>query len=361
MKKKLMKLMALAMAGCLLFAAAGCGSSASSDEGSTSATEAAEAEPTATYKVGIVNYVDDPSLEQIQNAIQAELDAVGAELGVEFIYSDYTFNAQADQTNLNSIGAQLVSQEVDVIVAIATPTALVMQNYTADTDIPVIFSAVSDPVGAGLVDSMEVPGGSITGTSDAFSTAELFEIALTIDPDITKVGLLYDSSQDSSLQSIEDAKAYLDEVGIEYVEKTGTTTDDLSLAADALIAAGCQIVFTPSDNTVQVAEPSIYEKFIEAGVKHYAGADSFALVGAFCGYGVDYANLGTMTADMVIDLLVNGADPATTPVQTFDNGKASINTDTCAALGLDYDTIAELIAPLCTEVEALTTSTSFED
>lgn len=350
MKKVIAKTLSLIMVISLVFCFTGCGSDNSGD--SSDGT---------VYKVGLVNYVNDPSLEQIENAIKAELDAKSEELGVTLSYADYTYNAQGDQTTLNSIGAELVAEEVDLIIAIATPTALVMQNAAADTDIPIIFSAVSDPVGAELVESMDAPGGNITGTSDALATEEIFQIIEALDDDLAKVGLLYDSSQDSSTQAIEDAKTYLDSVNIEYVEKTGTTTDDLALAADALIAAGCEVVFTPTDNTVQVAEPSIYQKFIDAGVKHYAGADSFALVGAFCGYGVDYENLGTMTADMVVDILVNGADTATMAVQTFDNGKASINTDTCAALGLEYDDIVEVIEPLCTSVEALTTGTSFDE
>jgi len=388
MKNRMKKILTLAVAGCMVCSLAACGSSGSGEsteeeevaaadsvEEVTEAEEAADEEQEegsahagepvedtgVVYKVGICNYVNDPSLEQIENAIGAELDAQGPELGVTFSYEDYSFNGQGDQTNLNSIGAQLVAEDVDIIVAIATPTALVMQNATADTDIPVVFSAVSDPVGSDLVASMDEPGGSITGTSDALATEDIFDIILALDPDVTNVGLLYDSSQDSSTQAIADAKAYLDEAGITYTEKTGTTTDDLSLAADSLIASGCEVVFTPTDNTVQVAEPSIYQKFIDAGVKHYCGADSFALVGAFCGYGVDYENLGTMTADMVIDILYGEQDPATTPVMTFDNGKASINTDTCEALGLDYDEISETIAPLCTAVEPLTTSTSFDE
>ncbi len=359
--------MALALAGCMVFALAACGSSEEEDtkeafsvEEETTETEETAEDTGAVYRVGIANYVEDPSLEQIENAIKAELDAQGAALGVTFDYDNLVYNGQGDQSNLNSIAAQLVSSDVDLIVAIATPTALVMQNATADTDIPVVFSAVTDPVGAGLVESMDAPGGSITGTSDALATEEIFEIIRALNPDLSTVGLLYDSSQDSSTQAIADAKAYLDEAGIDYVEKTGTTTDDLSLAADSLIASGCEVVFTPTDNTVQVAEPSLYQKFIDAGVQHYCGADSFALVGAFCGYGVDYANLGTMTADMIVDLLTGGQDPATTPVMTFDNGKASINTDTCAALGLDYDEVVQIIEPLCTSVEALETGTSFE-
>ncbi|MEI3138558.1 MAG: ABC transporter substrate binding protein [Lachnospiraceae bacterium] len=116
------------------------------------------------YKVGIVQYVDDASLNQITENIEKELDAKGEELGVTFNYADYFSNAQADSSVLNRIFTDLLADQVDVIVAIATPVAMVMQSATEDTDIPVVFSAVSDPVGAGLVESMDAPGGNITGT-----------------------------------------------------------------------------------------------------------------------------------------------------------------------------------------------------
>ena len=154
---------------------------------------------------------------------------------------------------------------------------------------------------------------------------------------------------------------YLDEEGIEYVERTGTTTDEVQLAAEALIADGVDAVFTPTDNTIMTAELSIYEKFIEAGIPHYTGADSFALNGAFVGYGVDYANLGQKTADMIADILVDGADPSSTKVETFDNGTATVNTETCEALGLDLETIKKDFEPLCTQVNEITTAESFDD
>ena len=119
------------------------------------------------------------------------------------------------------------------------------------------------------------------------------------------------------------------------------------------------MIFTPTDNTVQVAEPALYQKFIDGGVQHFGGADSFALVGAFCGYGVDYHNLGVMTADLAVSILVDGKDPASTPVMTFDNGKASINTDVCAALGLDFTEVSKTLEPLCTKVEGLATGAEF--
>lgn len=131
----------------------------------------------------------------------------------------------------------------------------------------------------------------------------IIDLMLAADPEIKSVGLLYSQSEDSSKQPIEDVKAYLKEKGIEYIEKTGTNNTEVVQAADALVASGVDAVFTPTDNTIMTAELGIYEKFIDAGIPHYAGADSFALNGAFCGYGVDYEGVGTATADMIAEVL----------------------------------------------------------
>ena len=258
MKRKVMAIvltMAMAVAGMC-----GCGKAA--DSGTSNDT---------VYKVGIVQYVDDASLNQIEKAIQAELDAKGAEYGVTFDYQDYTFNGQADQSILMQIAADLIADEVDIIIPIATPTAVVMQSATEENQIPIVFSAVSDPVGAGLVATNEAPGANITGTSDAIDTDAIMNLIVTANPDTAKIGLLYDKSQASSLGSIEDAKAYCEANNIAYVEKTGTTVAEIQAAADALVAEGVDAVFTPQDNTVMTAELAIFEKFTEAGIPHYTG------------------------------------------------------------------------------------------
>ena len=309
----------------------------------------------AEYKVGIIQFVDDASLNQIEQNIEKELTAKSEEGGDTYVFDGYVYNGQADSTTLNQITTQLIDDGVDVIVPIATPAAQIVQAATEDNQIPVVFSAVSDPVGAGLAESMDAPGANITGTSDALNTNAILDLMFVANPDIKKVGFLYSQSEDSSKKPIEDAKAYLDEKGIEYVEKTGTNNTEVTQAADALIAAGVDAVFTPTDNTVMTAELAIYEKFIDAGIPHYGGADSFALNGAFCGYGVDYAKLGVETADMVIEVL-QGADPATTPIKTFDNGIATVNTETAEALGIDYSGFAEL----CTGVVETVTAEEFE-
>lgn len=342
---KTKKIAAVLMTGMMVVAAAGCADTKSADNSGTD-----------VYKVGIVQYVDDASLNQIEKAIEAQLDAKGAELGVTFDYADYRYNGQADSSTLNQIAADLVAEDVDVIVPIATPAAMIMQNATEDNQIPVVFSAVSDPVGVGLVASLETPGANITGTSDMLDTEAIMKLVLNANPQAKKIGLLYDKSQDGSLGAIAQAKTFCDTNGIEYVEKTGTTNAEVSAAVDALLASGVDAVFTPTDNTIMTAELAIYEKFIEAKVPHYTGADSFALNGAFCGYGVNYEELGTATADMIVEILINDAVPAETAVKTLDNGIVTVNTQTAEAIGIDYSGFSGL----CSELKEITTAESFE-
>ena len=312
-----------------------------------------------SYKVGIVKFVDHASLNQIQDSLQKQLDAKAEETGAVFDYEPYTYNGNADGSQIQQIGAQLASDGVDVIVAIATPAAQIIQAATEEDQIPIIFSAVTDPVGANLVDSLETPGGMMTGTSDALNTETMMKLIFAADPEADKIGLLYSNSEDASKLPIEEAKAYLDEAGVSYVEKTGTTTDEVNAAVEALIAEDVDAIFTPTDNTIMNAELAIFEKLQEAGIPHYAGADSFALNGAFLGFGVNYVDLGIETANMTADLLTGGLDPAKMSVVTFDSGIATINTDTAAAIGMDLDAVEEAFAPLCSQIIEITTAQDF--
>lgn len=344
--KKMKKLAALLMAGAMIMSLVGCGSEKSAGSANS-------------YKVSICNYVDDASLNQIVDNIQAQLETLGTENGVTFeIAYD---NCNADANVLSQIISNFIADKTDLMVAVATPVAMAMQAATEENKIPVVFAAVSDPIACGVVESLDAPGANITGTSDYLDTAAIMNLIFAANPDATKIGLLYDAGQDSSTTAINDAKAYLEEKGVECVERTGTNVSEVQLAVSELIADGVDAVFTPSDNTIMQAELSIYESLAEAGIPHYTGADSFALNGAFLGYGVDYANLGVETANIIYDILVNGSDVASTKVKTFDNGTATINTETCAAIGYNYDEIAEKFAPLCTKIEQITTAESFDE
>jgi putative ABC transport system substrate-binding protein len=360
--------MTLSLAACSGQSTASSTSSASSDSSSSAASEssvssekstASEESSGASYTIGICNYVDDASLNQIVENINARLAEIESEQGIT-INVKYD-NCNADANVMNQIIANFAADNVDLMVGVATPVAMAMQSATEDSKTPVVFAAVSDPVGAGLVASLEEPGSNVTGSSDNLDTNSVMNLIFAQNPDAKKIGLLYDVGQDSSTAAIEHAKAYLDDKGVEYVERTATTAEEVALAAQALVSDGVDAVFTPTDNTIMKAELAIYETFADAGIPHYTGADSFALNGAFLGYGVDYANLGRETADMIASILTEGKDPATTPVITFDNGTATVNTEICEKLGLDFDTVSEAFAPYCTRMEEITIAESFSD
>lgn len=343
MKNLLKKVLTLVLAATMILATTACSGPLTEEEG--------------TYVIGICNYVDDASLNQIVENIQTRLVEVAREKNVTFEIR--TENCNADSNVLNQIIQNFISSNVDVMVGVATPVAMAMQAATEDNGIPVVFAAVSDPVGTGIVESLDKPGANITGTSDYLDTTAIMNLIFAANPDAKCVGLLYDAGQDSSTTAIKEAREYLHNKGIKYVEHTGTNVGEISLAADMMVIDGVNAIFTPSDNTVMQAELTIYEKLAKAGVPHYAGADSFALNGAFVGYGVDYANLGLVTGDIVCEIILDGKKPQDIPVKTFDNGTATINTDICKMLGFNLKDIESAFGPLCTKIEEIKTAESF--
>ena len=372
------KIIALILAAMMLLTFAACASKTTDTADSTADTTTNTTEPADTaepaestdaaedtadsgkvFKIGLCNYVDDASLNQIVENIQTQLAAIGEQNGVTFEV-EYD-NCNADANVLAQIISNFKADGVDLMIGVATPVAISMQAETEGTDIPVVFSAVSDPISCGLVASLDAPGANITGTSDALDTSAVLNLIFAANPDAANIGLLYNVGQDSSATPIADAKAYLDAKGVSYKEYTGTTVDEVILAAQAAVADGVDAIFTPTDNTVMKSELTIYETFAEAGIPHYTGADSFALNGAFLGYGVDYANLGVETANMIASILLDGADPAATAVKTFDNGTATINTEICEQLGIDFDELSETFAPYCTKVQSIVTAESFDE
>lgn len=316
------------------------------------------AEEKKTFKVGICNFVDDASLNQIVKNLREELESIGTEQQVTFevIYD----NCNADFTVLNQIISKFQADKVDLMVGIATPVAAAMQAATEDDQIPVVFAAVSDPVGSGLVETLEAPGANLTGTSDYLDTNAVMNLIFALRPEAKTIGLLYNLSEDASTAPIAAAKAYLEEKGVAYKEYNGVNVSEVMQAAESIVADKVDAVFTPTDNTIMTAELSIYETLKEAGIPHFTGADSFALNGAFLGYGVDYANLGRETGKMVADILMTGKNPAEVPVRTFDNGTATVNNEILEALGMSFGEAETLFAPYCTKVQAIDTAESFD-
>ncbi|MBP3673941.1 MAG: ABC transporter substrate-binding protein [Oscillospiraceae bacterium] len=321
MKKLISVIIAITMIVCLFTA---CGTSA--DDG--------------VYKIAIVQQLDHASLDEIRTAVEAQLDALAAEKGITIEYKE--FNGQNDATVLNQIGAQVVDDGYDAIIPIATLAAQCMVTAADGTDTPIIYAAISDPATAGLTDIS-----TVTGTSDALNTPFILDMMFAVNPDIQTVGLLYSNSEANSTTPIAEAKAYLDEKGIAYLEKTGNTADEIITAANALVGR-CDAVFTPTDNVVMNVAGPVAEILNEAGIPHYTGADSFVTAGAFTTCGVNYTELGTYTANMAVDILLGGEIPE---YHVMDGGIITVNTETAAALNLDYsvfNTMANTVVEVTT-------------
>ena len=269
-------------------------------------------------RVAIVQQLDHSSLDEIRTAIKGQLTDAGIEVEV--------FNGQNDASVLNQIGAQVVSDNFDAIVPIATLAAQCMVTAAEGTDLPIIYAACSDPESAGLTG---MP--TVTGTSDALNTRFIIDMMLAANPDIACVGLLYSNSEINSETPIAEAKAYLDELNIEYLEKTGNAADEVITAANALVGR-CDAVFTPTDNAIMNVAGAVAEILNAAGIPHYTGADSFVAAGAFATCGVNYTELGAYTGKMAVDILNGGEVPA---FHIMDGGIITVNTETAAKLTLD--------------------------
>ncbi len=284
------------------------------------------------YTVAIVQQLDHSSLDEIRTAIEAQLKARAEEKGVGLVVT-YD-NGQNDASMLNQIGTQVVSDGVDMIIPIATTAAQCMVTAADGTDIPIIYAAISDPESAGLTG---MP--TVTGVSDALNTPFILDMMFAANPDIQTVGLLYSNSEINSAAPIAEAKAYLEEKGIAYLEKTGNTAGEVISAASDLVGR-VDAVFTPTDNVIMATEAAVAELLNGAGIPHYTGADSFVTAGAFATCGVNYTELGAKTADIAFEVLMGGAVPA--DFHVMDGGIITVNTETAAAIGLSFDAFKDM-------------------
>ena len=319
-------------AGCKASGTAETAAPTAAPTSSTAAETSADTTPAVQeFNVAIVQQLDHASLDEIRTAIVARLQTLAEEKGVKVNIQE--FNGQNDATVLNQIGAQVVGDGVDLIIPIATLAAQCMVTAADGTDIPIVYAAISDPEAAGLTGLSNV-----TGTSDALNTAFILDMMLTANPDIKTVGLLYSNSEANSATPIAEAKAYLQEKQIDFVEKTGNTSGEIVEAAASMVGR-VDAVFTPTDNVVMAAEVTVAETLNEAGIPHYTGADSFVAAGAFATCGVNYTELGTYTADMAMDILLGGAVPE---FHVMDGGIITVNTETGATLGIDYSVFSSM-------------------
>ena len=295
------------------------------------ASDGVSANNSTELKVAIIQQLDHSSLDEIRTAIEAQLTALAEEQGltVKFSYD----NGQNDTSMLSQIATQVVADQPDIIIPIATLAAQYAVTAAEGTDIPIVYAACSDPESAGLTGLA-----TVTGVSDALNTPFILDMMLAAQPDIKTVGLLYSNSEINSATPIAEAKDYLDARGIAYLEKTGTTSGEI-IEATASMVGLVDAVFTPTDNAVMAAEASVAEMLNNAGIPHYTGADSFVQSGAFVTCGVNYTELGTKTADMAFEILMGGTIGE---FHVMEGGIITVNTDTAKATGIDYSVFATM-------------------
>ena len=206
-------------------------------------------------------------------------------------------NAQGDPTAIRTIAEQFAAQGVDVIVPIATGAA--QGAAAAAQDVPIVFSAVADPVAAGLVDAFDRTTGNITGVSNGIDVAKIFALADELTPGIGTYGFVYNEGEVNSQSIIEKAKAFLDARGLAYEEVTVASSGEVQQAARGVIAKGVDALFIPNDNTVASALPVLAQEAIAAGLPVYPTADSMVRDGGLATTGVNYTKLGELTAQAI--------------------------------------------------------------
>ena len=314
--------------GCFLLTAvmmtllSACGTSSSQQ--STASDNAPDGK---VYKVAIVQHIDHPSLNQIRETIKSEFTTLGLDGKIEIIEK----NANGDASVLPSIMQSLAAEKVDMIIPIATPTA--QAAAAATSTIPIVFSAVSNPIEAGLVTSFNDTSKNITGVSNSIPIEEIFKLAAELTPNAKTFGFVYNPSEVNSATGIERAKAYCDANGLKYKEATVGSTADIQQAA-ASLANDVDAFFTPNDNTVASAMPTYLQVALNAKKPIYVGADSMVADGGLATVGIDYVKLGKQTAKMA-QKIINGASIADTNVEAIQEFAKMINTNTSTELGIE--------------------------
>lgn len=328
MKRKVMAaVMAAAMTAAM---AAGCGSSSGS-------------ESKEGYTIGISQFAEHGSLDNCREGFLKGLENEGIVEG-ENLTVEYQ-NAAADMGTASQISDAFVSDKVDLICAIATPTAQSAYNAAMDTDIPVVYTAVTDPVAAELADEDGNPVGNVTGTSDELPVKEQLEMIRSMMPDAKKVGIMYTTSEANSISALETYKELAGDYGFEIVESGISTTADVALAADDLISK-VDCITNLTDNTVVASLPTILEKAGEKGIPVFGSEIEQVKIGCLAAEGLDYVALGEQTGEMAAKILKGEAKASEMPFETISEPGFYVNTKVAENLGI---TVPEDLASAAVE------------
>lgn len=324
MKKSVFKkCLSAALCTSMLFALSACGGGTDQNSNQNKSDNSDD----QTFKVGIIQLIDNGAFEDMRDGFIQELEAKGyGEDKVELILK----NAQGDATNLNTICQDMVADQVDLVATIATPASQAM--VAMESDIPVVFISVSNPVGAGIISDMEHPDKNATGTSNAIPINEIFELSDQLTPGMQTYGLLYCTSEVNSVTTIEQAKEYLDAQGLQYVEKVVTNSNEVQQAAQSL-AGQVDAIFIPNDSVIQAAMPLVAEVARDAKIPVYGSSAVMVNSGAFATVAITDTEIGAISADMAIEYL-EGKAISDIPAQVVPANAIVVNENTAEALGI---------------------------
>lgn len=285
----------------------GCGSKESAEKGKR-------------YRIGVVQLAEHPSLDASYEGLKSALET---KLGKENVSFDFK-NAQGEISNADMIVSKFVSDEVDLIYAIATNAAQSAYNGTEGTKIPVVFNAVTDPVDAGVVKTLQLPGANVTGVSDLSPLHLQIQVVKDLMPDAKKVGIMYNVGESNSPIQIAILKEAVKEIGLEIVDKGVSDQADIPLVAKAL-ASEVDAFYNITDNMMVKATETLVAIADEAGIPVFATEDGKLDMGLLAAESLSYHRLGEVAADLVIDILVNGKDAGSLPVTLLNETKLYVN------------------------------------
>ncbi|MBO8170464.1 MAG: ABC transporter substrate-binding protein [Bacillaceae bacterium] len=288
--------------------------------------------------IGIIQYVEHPSLDAARDGFIKALEDAGYKDG-ENITIDLQ-NAQAQQSNNKTIAQKFVADKVDLVLAIATPSAQAIVNET--DEIPILFTAITDPLGAKLVSDLEKPGGNVTGTSDTHPDAikNTMESIAKLFPDAKNVGIIYNDGEQNSVVNVENAKKHLDELGLTPVEATVSNSSEVKQAADSLVGRA-DVIYVPKDNTTVSALESVIQVANEQDIPLFVGEADSVRKGGFAGYGFEYEDLGYATGEMALQIIEEGKKPGDIPVAFPENLDLVINVKAAEEQGINLDELPQ--------------------
>ncbi len=313
MKKSFVKFLAIAIAATMFLVACTSETSVTNEK---------------VFNIGISQLADHPALDAARQGFEDGLKELGLEVEVNYL------NAQGDIPTSLSIAEKFIKDKVDLIFAIATPAAQAAKQATRDT--PIVFSAVSDPVEAELVESMDKPGGNITGTSDLAPMDRQLQLFKDIDNSIKKIGIVFNTGEPNSQVQINMAKELAPSLGLEIVEMGISNINDIPQAMDSIIKK-VDAIYTITDNMVASAISVVAEKAIANNMITVGAEDSHVKGGILITDGISYYELGRQSAEMAKEILVDGMNPANIPSAMSEIFEKAFNEDTLKSMEIDIN------------------------